>query len=219
MKQLFRQLFKVPYVVLWNIFLVLVCYMVCRVVFLLENWSLFEMDMTWENALCLFQGGLLFDGSAIAYMNLLYVAMSAFPFHLKETDVWQAITKWTYVVPNAFGIIANLADSVYYPSDSCRGISESLVFGGFGSSTHLRALPPLSPSVGLGQTAAALAILCPLPLLLCSIVRTGSLCDARQVSGYSVAPHCRQRCAYLRDVTPADGHRAEHSFCSTSYTL
>lgn len=135
MKQLFRQLFKVPYVVLWNIFLVLVCYMVCRVVFLLENWSLFEMDMTWENALCLFQGGLLFDGSAIAYMNLLYVAMSVFPFHLKETDVWQAITKWTYVVPNAFGIIANLADSVYYPYNRQR--ATAVVFDEFQNESNL----------------------------------------------------------------------------------
>ena len=67
----------------WNIFLVYLCYSICRVVFIFDNWDSFNY-LTFSDIVRLCRGGLLFDTAAVAYSNILYVLLVFFPLHMKE---------------------------------------------------------------------------------------------------------------------------------------
>lgn len=96
-----------------NMLLAYFVYMLCRVIFVLENWSLYH-DTLSENSLgSLLAGSLKFDTSAILYTNALYALMMLFPCHLKEKNGWMKVAWWVFVVVNSLAIIMNLCDSVY----------------------------------------------------------------------------------------------------------
>ncbi len=97
-----------------NVILVYVVYALCRLVFLAENWSMFSGDITWSSFCGILKGGWFFDTSAILYTNALYALMMLLPLHFKEARGYQVAAKWVFVVCNAVGVIANLADSVYF---------------------------------------------------------------------------------------------------------
>lgn len=123
------------FVVLWNLLLVLVSYSVCRLEFLLENWSLFSPDLTWGVTFDLFRGGMLFDGAALAYTNLLYVVLALFPLHWKERPVYHTCLKVLFVCINALAIAINLADSVFFPFNKQR--ATVLIFDEFQNENNL----------------------------------------------------------------------------------
>ena len=97
-----------------NILLSLLLFTIGRVVYLLVNLSLF-MPMTFSNLLEVFSGGMVFDLAAMAYVNIVYIVLMLIPFHLKESFVYQIITKCIFIVSNAIALGANMVDSVYYP--------------------------------------------------------------------------------------------------------
>lgn len=98
----------------YNMLLVYLVYMLCRVIFICENWSLMG-----KSALCdtpfwqLLKGSLMFDTSAILLSNSLYAVMMLFPCHLKEKATWQTAAKWVFVLVNSLAIIVNLCDCAY----------------------------------------------------------------------------------------------------------
>ena len=94
--------------VLWNLLLVYVVYQIARLEYYLENTDL--LNYTVE----VWQGGLLFDTSAILYTNALYVVLMLFPLHLKENAVYQRVCQWLFVIVNALTLAFNLMDSVYF---------------------------------------------------------------------------------------------------------
>ena len=77
---------------LWNIALLYVFYFLTRLVFVFDNWDTFNY-LTLSDLLTLCKGGLLFDTSAIAYSNILYVILVFFPFHWKERKGYQKFVK------------------------------------------------------------------------------------------------------------------------------
>ena len=88
---------------------------ICRLIFVAMNYGLYA-DMlvdnsTWQTA----KGALLFDTSAVCYLNALYLLCLLFPLHYKEGNLMQSITKWSFIIPNAAGVVANLCDAVYVP--------------------------------------------------------------------------------------------------------
>lgn len=98
----------------WNIALSYVCYMLCRIVFVVENWGVYS-DSLFDNSLGdLLKGSWMFDTSAILYTNALYAVMMLFPLHYKETKVWQGISKWVFVIVNALCVVMNMCDCVYF---------------------------------------------------------------------------------------------------------
>lgn len=129
---------RVPWSVAINLFWVYVCYAVCRLAFLAENWSLYGDDLTWPLLRRMLYGGWLFDGSAICYMNSLYLLLVLVPLHWKETLLMRRITKWAYVLPNALSIVANLADSVFFPFNGHR--TTAMVFDEFRNEDNLGAI-------------------------------------------------------------------------------
>ena len=127
--------FRTPLVFVFNLMLVYVAYAICRVAYLMENWSTlsvgFDNLLWWE----VFKGCYLFDTSAILYTNILYAVLMLIPFHLKEYRGWQFFTKWVYVLVNAICIVANLADAVYFQYTGRR--TTSSVFSEFSNEGNL----------------------------------------------------------------------------------
>lgn len=109
-----RNLLSTPLCFVINLALVYIVYEICRLVFLAVNWGMFSETMTWNAFGEMLRGGWMFDTSAILYTNALYALLMLFPIHYKETDLYQKITKWVFIVCNAICIIANLVDCVYF---------------------------------------------------------------------------------------------------------
>ncbi len=96
----------------FNIALVFVAYMVTRVAFVLENWSLYSSGWASLDTGRLLSGSLLFDAAAIAYTNAIYFILILLP-PLCFRQWWQTMLKWLFVAVNTLALSANLADAVY----------------------------------------------------------------------------------------------------------
>ena len=68
-------------VLLCNLAIVYVVYFLARIVYLLVNYSYFEQSLSLANLTEIFQGGLVFDTSAILVTNIPYTVMMLFPLH------------------------------------------------------------------------------------------------------------------------------------------
>ena len=112
-----------------------VAYMVCRLVFLAENWNMFSDNMTWDSFAEIMKGGLVFDTSAILYTNALYALMMLLPLHLKETKAWQKAAKWVFLTVNAIMMAANLMDCVYFQYTGRR--TTATVFSEFSNESNI----------------------------------------------------------------------------------
>ena len=108
MRQLLNKIYSPLLAVLWNLLLVYLVYQIARLEYYVENRD--YLSYTWD----IFQGGLLFDTSAILYTNALYVVMMLFPLHWKESKVYHKVCQWLFVVVNSITFAINLADSVYF---------------------------------------------------------------------------------------------------------
>lgn len=115
--------------VVCNLVLVYVVYFVCRIVFLLTNYSSFSDNLTAGHLMEMLRGGFLFDSSAIMYTNVLWIVMVLFPLHLKETPTYRKVCKWLFVVVNSLAVVMNLCDCVYFQYTSRR--TTSTVFSEF----------------------------------------------------------------------------------------
>ena len=109
-----RNILSSPLCMLVNLVLVYVVYELCRMIYLLENWSTFSSVMTWNVMRDILRGGWMFDTSAILYTNSLYILLMLLPLHLKETAIWQRVARWVFVVVNGLCVVVNLADAVYF---------------------------------------------------------------------------------------------------------
>ena len=130
MKDTLKQLVKV----IFNLLLVYLGYFVCRGLFVLDNWDSFNY-LTLSDFLRLCRGGLLFDTSAIAYTNILYILLVFFPLHFKERPGYHKFVKWMFVVVNLVMLAANLVDSSYFPFSNQR--STTSVFTQFSNEDNL----------------------------------------------------------------------------------
>lgn len=103
-----------PVGIILNLLWVYICYEICRLAFLFENWNLFSAGMSWHTFWQITLGGLRFDTSAIFYTNALIILLYLFPLHQKEKRWFHVLTKVLYIVINSVAIFANLADSVFF---------------------------------------------------------------------------------------------------------
>lgn len=121
--------------VVCNLVLAYVVYFVCRIVFLLTNYSSFSDNLTAGHLMEMLRGGFLFDSSAIMYTNVLWIVMVLFPLHLKETPIYRKVCKWLFVVVNSLAVVMNLCDCVYFQYTSRR--TTSTVFSEFSHEGNL----------------------------------------------------------------------------------
>ena len=96
---------------LLNLLLAYVVYFIARIAYLLDNWSYFSESLSWE----IWQGGLVFDTSAILVTNIPYIVLMLFPLHWKECKVWHLVCKWEFVIINTLALVLNLCDAAYFP--------------------------------------------------------------------------------------------------------
>ncbi|MBR5726941.1 MAG: LTA synthase family protein [Muribaculaceae bacterium] len=99
---------------LLNMLVAYLVWMLSRVAFFAENWSTFAPYMSWPLFKSMLHGALVFDTSALLYVNSLYLALMLLPLHLKERPGFHKGLKWLFVVSNAIGVAINLMDSVYF---------------------------------------------------------------------------------------------------------
>ena len=99
----------------WNIALVYVLYMLCRVVYVWEFWNLYAAEWSQLSLRQLLTGSLWFDTSAIVYTNLLYVLMEMLPLPRRWTDSkgYRIAVKTLFVAVNTLMLSINLVDTVY----------------------------------------------------------------------------------------------------------
>lgn len=126
------------WVVVRNLLLVYVVYSLCRLVFILENFSTFSSSLTAARLWEMWSGGLRFDTTAILYTNALYIVMMLLPLHLKERGWWHATARWVFAVTNAVCVIANLADCVYFQYTGRR--TTATVFSEFSNENNLASI-------------------------------------------------------------------------------
>lgn len=130
-----RSLLSSQLCMLLNLALVYVVYEVCRFVYLFENWSTYSANLSWKSLGEILRGGWMFDTSAILYTNALYILLMILPLQWKETDVWQRVARWVFIVFNSICIVINLADAVYFQYTGRR--STVTVFSEFGNEHNL----------------------------------------------------------------------------------
>ena len=118
-----------------NMAMAYVAFMLCRVVFFLVNYSTFAPYMSWNLAGQMLRGAMVFDTSALLYLNALYLVVTLLPLHVKETKVFHNVAKWCYIIPNAVGVMANLIDAVYFQYTGRR--TTMTVFSEFGNENNL----------------------------------------------------------------------------------
>ena len=98
-----------------NITIAYALQLACRLIFVAMNSNMFTETFEQNSLWLMTKGALLFDTSAVCYLNILYIVCLLFPLHNKEGKAMQAVTKWSFIVPNAIGVVANLCDCVYVP--------------------------------------------------------------------------------------------------------
>ena len=121
--------------VVCNLAIAYVVYLVARIAYLLENYSVFTQGMDSSGIVNAFKGGFLFDSSAIMYTMSLYIVMMLLPLHLKERRGYHKVCKWLFVVVNTIALTVNLMDAVYFQYTSRR--TTSTVFGEFSHENNL----------------------------------------------------------------------------------
>jgi phosphoglycerol transferase MdoB-like AlkP superfamily enzyme len=101
----------------WALFLRLLLAMflfsLCRIGFYLFNTSYFP-EMTFSHFVRILWGGLRFDLTALLYINALIILLTVIPFDFRFSPLYQSILKYLFFILNGIGIIANLADFIYY---------------------------------------------------------------------------------------------------------
>lgn len=109
-----RQVISVTAAVAINLLLAFACYALARGVFLALNYSLLAPALS-GSAADLIAGSFLFDASAIAYTNVLWLLLILFPLHLKERAGYHRGLRWLFTAVNTLAFAVNMCDAVYFP--------------------------------------------------------------------------------------------------------
>src|SRR5690554_7057897 len=92
-----------------RILLVVITYQLCRLLFLIFNFNTFNQPF-----FNTFLGGLRFDLSAIAYINILFAILHCVPGKFKYNNAYQKTLKVVFYSVNLLFIITNFIDFEYY---------------------------------------------------------------------------------------------------------
>ncbi|MBR5857109.1 MAG: sulfatase-like hydrolase/transferase [Bacteroidales bacterium] len=81
--------------------------------FIAFNYDLLE-GISSGQMIKILKGGLMFDTSAILYINILYLFFSFLPVPAIRGEFVQKLLRWFYIITNFIGIVINLADTIYF---------------------------------------------------------------------------------------------------------
>ena len=97
----------------YRILIIMVLFSLCRVGFFVFNHKMFP-DVPFNQFLTILKGGLVFDISAVVYINSLFVVLMIIPFDIRYHEHYQKITKIIFYITNGLAIAMNGMDFVYY---------------------------------------------------------------------------------------------------------
>jgi phosphoglycerol transferase MdoB-like AlkP superfamily enzyme len=100
-------------VLIYRILLVMFLFSLCRIGFFLFNFKMFP-GVTLNQFLTIMKGGLMFDISAVVYVNMLLILLHIIPFEFRYKDVYQAVLRYIYFITNGFALAMNGMDFIYY---------------------------------------------------------------------------------------------------------
>ena len=98
-------------VLVLRLLLAMLLYTLCRLGFYLFNKSYFT-DITSDDLLRIFVGGLRFDLSAVLYTNALVILLSIIPLQVRFHQVYQRIVMWLFFIFNGISLAANVYDFI-----------------------------------------------------------------------------------------------------------
>jgi phosphoglycerol transferase MdoB-like AlkP superfamily enzyme len=100
-------------VLAYRILLIMLLFTLCRIGFFLFNYKMFPgVDL--HQFVTILQGGLVFDISAVVYINILFILFNIIPFEIRYNDVYQKVLKYLFFITNGIAIAMNGMDFVYY---------------------------------------------------------------------------------------------------------
>jgi phosphoglycerol transferase MdoB-like AlkP superfamily enzyme len=100
-------------VLIYRILLIMVLFSLCRIGFFLFNHKMFP-GVSLSQFITMSKGGLVFDISAIVYINMVFILLHIIPLEIRYKDLYQTILKYLYFVTNGIAIAMNGMDFVYY---------------------------------------------------------------------------------------------------------
>jgi phosphoglycerol transferase MdoB-like AlkP superfamily enzyme len=100
-------------VLIYRFLLLMLFYSACRIIFYLFNASLFP-NVNMLTFLRIMRGGVMFDTSAVLYINALFFLFCLLPFQFKFSGWYQNGLKWLFIITNGLGLALNSIDIIYY---------------------------------------------------------------------------------------------------------
>lgn len=100
-------------VLAFRILLAYIFYFVVRLLFYVYNSNLIKLDGV-SDFLFLYYHGLVFDTTAILYLNALFIVFSILPLVINTHKSYQTVLFYLYIIPNLLGLAANFIDFIYY---------------------------------------------------------------------------------------------------------
>ena len=100
-------------VMLYRFAIVMALYSIGRIIFYLFNTSMFP-NVDFSSFMRVMRGGVMFDTSAILYLNAIYFLLYLLPFPFKFKPWYQRMLKWIFMAFNGIGLTFNHIDIVYY---------------------------------------------------------------------------------------------------------
>jgi phosphoglycerol transferase MdoB-like AlkP superfamily enzyme len=124
-------------VLAYQFVLLLLMAALCRLGFLLVNFSLFK-HLSTNEILSAFRGGIKFDVVAILYFNMLYIVLQALPLPFRYRSSYQRVMQRLFLVCNSIAFLLNFIDFAYYQFTLKR--TTGTVFTQFAHETNLAKL-------------------------------------------------------------------------------
>jgi phosphoglycerol transferase MdoB-like AlkP superfamily enzyme len=121
-------------VLIYRVLLILFLFSLCRIGFYLFNHRMFP-DISVGQFLIMMKGGLIFDISAVVYLNMIFILLEIVPFDFRYNAIYEKVVRMLFFVTNGIAIAANCADYIYYRFVFKRATAD--VFKTFENETHM----------------------------------------------------------------------------------
>jgi len=100
-------------VLIYRILLIMFLFSLCRIGFFLFNFKMFP-DIPISRFLTIMKGGLMFDISAVVYINMIFILLHIIPLEIRYSDIYQSVLKYLFFITNGIALAMNGMDFVYY---------------------------------------------------------------------------------------------------------
>lgn len=96
-----------------RLLLLLAIYFICRLIFLIYNYDSFS-NSSLSDLFVAFLSGILFDLSAIVYINLLYILLVIPSLYFSPNRIYDKVLMFVFLTSNFAGILFNIIDIEYF---------------------------------------------------------------------------------------------------------